>query len=561
MPIMLDQSTYVWDKDDEEEDVLLYDITTISGDSAYINGAYFFSAQPITSAGTGVIQAFVRVQDGGNDDTPGVEDGYNTDARPLLHEENSSPSFTTNLSLADVPVITLDDGNTYYEFRLDINQLNSSQYLSLDELYVMVGGTSMDVTGLFDANGDGIVDQSFLDANGLTVVYDLDEFGNNSVLLDYSLQAGSGKSDMFFYVPTSSFSADQNANPEDYNITLYSKFGELGELDQLDGTITAQDDAVDVNGDGTIDGNNADDNANDFYLDYSSNDGFEEWSVSKVFPGVDFTGYKWHDLNGNGLWDDGEGALSGWQINYTIEYTITYKGNQTNNPPETVIETFSVVTDENGQYTLTIPTFTNNDIANVEYTLTIYETLIGGWGNTYGGYYDSPNDLIVDPTVLNFNDGDIDGSGSDIDTNGDEGVAEALNFGNYQYGSIEGTKVEDLDGIEGGDSTPVENWNIYLFNSDPGDDPDLGTAYRSTMTDANGDYSFGDLPPGNYWVVEESRDGWFNVTAVEVEVGTQTSGFDVDDVDFANTRYGSIEGTKVEDLDGIEGGDSTPVEN
>ena len=320
MAIELDQSTYLWDEDDEVDNVLLYDLTGQTGTSAKINGAYFFTEQPTSSSGTGLIQAFVRVQDGGNDDTPGVEDGYNTDARPLLHEENTSPSFTTNLSLADVPVVTLDDGNQYLEFRLDINQLNSSQFLSLDELVVMIGGTAVDVTGLIDVNGDGVVDPSFLAANGLTVVYDLDGSGNASILLDYSLNAGSGKSDMFFYVPISSLSADQVANPEDYNVTLYSKFGELGEVSDADGNLTELDDGAN--------GNEADDNANLIYEDYSSNDGFEEWSVAKELPGVTFTGYKWHDLDGDAVWDAGENPLSGWQINYTVEYTITYKGNQ-----------------------------------------------------------------------------------------------------------------------------------------------------------------------------------------------------------------------------------------
>ena len=561
MPILLDQSTYLWDKDDDDDDVLLYDLTTQTGSSAYINGAYFFSEQPTTSSGTGLIQAFVRVQDGGNDATPGVEDGYNTDARPLLHEENTSPSFTTNLSLAAVPVITLDDGNQYYEFRLDINQLNSSQYLSLDELVLMIGGTAVDVTGLIDQDGDGIVDADFLaqftpgdTSDDLSIVYDLDSGGNNSVLLDYSLQAGSGKSDMFFYVPLSNFTADQNNNPENYNITLYSKFGELDDVDDTLGLLTDQNDAVDVNGDGIIDGSEADDSINLIYQDYSSNDGFEEWSVSKVFPGVDFTGYKWHDLDGDGVWDDGEGALSGWQINYTIEYTITYKGNQTNNPPETFEQTFSVTTDEFGQYTLTVPTFTNKDIASIEYTLTVFETLQdpGTWYNTYGGFFDTNLAMAVNPTVLNFTDADIDGSGSEIDRDGDFGVAEALNFGNTAYGSIEGTKFEDADGdgTTTGDQTGEAGWTIYLFDSDPGPTPDVTQADDSTTTDSNGDYSFTNLAPGTYWVVEETQSGWFNVSDVTVSVGTVTSGFDVDDVDFVNTAYGSIEGTKFEDADG-----------
>lgn len=110
----------------------------------------FFTDQPSTSSGTGLIQAFVRVQDGGSDDTPGFENGYNTDYRPLSYEENTSPSFTTSLLLSSVPVVDID-GTLYYEFRLDINQLNVSPLLSLDAIRLYSSDVSAgDANGLID---------------------------------------------------------------------------------------------------------------------------------------------------------------------------------------------------------------------------------------------------------------------------------------------------------------------------------------------------------------------------------------------------------------------------
>src|SRR5438046_8739119 len=100
-----------------------FDLTQDTGDRAAINGALLFQNKPDTSSGTGLIQAIVRVQDPGNGD--GFENGYNSSARPVSYEENTSPNFTTSLVLAEVPKVNIN-GVQYYEFRLDITKLNSS---------------------------------------------------------------------------------------------------------------------------------------------------------------------------------------------------------------------------------------------------------------------------------------------------------------------------------------------------------------------------------------------------------------------------------------------------
>src|SRR5687767_13525072 len=77
------------------------DLTT--DDSAgVINDAIFrqCDAQP---TGTGFIQSFVRVQT-----NAGIEQGYNTDARPLQFNENNSPNFTRSLRVEDAPLVSVD---------------------------------------------------------------------------------------------------------------------------------------------------------------------------------------------------------------------------------------------------------------------------------------------------------------------------------------------------------------------------------------------------------------------------------------------------------------------
>ncbi|HUE70455.1 MAG TPA: putative Ig domain-containing protein [Pirellulaceae bacterium] len=86
------------------------------------------------------------------------------------------------------------------------------------------------------------------------------------------------------------------------------------------------------------------------------------------------------------------------------------------------------------------------------------------------------------------------------------------------------------DGLE----TGLQNWTIYIDQNqngvrDPGE--------RFTITDANGDYSFTNLAPGTYYVVEEQHQGWEQTAPAsrtwEVTVG---SGQVVTGIDFGNRQ-------------------------
>lgn len=105
---------------------VLYDLTKKTGDRATIDGALLTLEDQTSSAGTGVIASFVRVQ------ATGTEEGYNTDGA-LVYDEITSDTFTHSLHLRDVPIKTIN-GVKYFEFRLDINQTNANPLLSLNEL-------------------------------------------------------------------------------------------------------------------------------------------------------------------------------------------------------------------------------------------------------------------------------------------------------------------------------------------------------------------------------------------------------------------------------------------
>jgi uncharacterized surface anchored protein len=181
----------------------IVDLST-AGAQGTANGALFeqTATQP---TGTGVIRSFVRVQ------ARGVEQGYNTDARPLQFDENQSPQFTRSLPIGQLPGVTVN-GVSYREFLLDINQKASSPLLSLDELRLYVG-QAPDLTG-YDPTTQTLA--------GLTPIYDMDGAGDVTVKLNARLSHGSGSGDMFLLIPDSAFTGQ---SPNGY-VYLYSKFGE-----------------------------------------------------------------------------------------------------------------------------------------------------------------------------------------------------------------------------------------------------------------------------------------------------------------------------------------------
>jgi hypothetical protein len=200
---------------------VVIDMTTTDAQVTY-NGAVFRQGPLPTSAGTGVIDPFVRI--GANAE---VVQGYNTDFRPLEFDEDSP--WTESLLLSALPQVNVG-GTIYRKFNLDINQTNNLPLLSLDELQVL-RANAPDRTGFNPAT-------STFSSGASTLVYDLDSSGDAYVKMNYSLEPGSGVSDMIFLVPDSAIGVagcDYGAAGCATWIYVYSLFGGQDGMENNDG--------------------------------------------------------------------------------------------------------------------------------------------------------------------------------------------------------------------------------------------------------------------------------------------------------------------------------------
>jgi hypothetical protein len=167
--------------------------------SGTINGARFETVD-FRTAGTGVIDSFVRIQ------RNGTEQGYNTSGRPVQFDETTDPNFTRNLTFGEIPTRVID-GVSYKEFMLDINQTQPNSLLSLDQVKIYTSAIGSQI----QANPDNLG----------AMVYEMDMGGDSWVRMDYNLGSGSGQGDVRMLVPVSAFGAAGSGT----FVYLYSFFG------------------------------------------------------------------------------------------------------------------------------------------------------------------------------------------------------------------------------------------------------------------------------------------------------------------------------------------------
>jgi len=260
----------------------IINLTTVGAEGT-ANGAIFRQAAAFPE-GSDQFQTFVRLDDNW------IEQGYNTDARPLQFDEVCDPAVTHSLQLGSVPKVTVD-GVVYREFLLNVNEPYFRRFLSLDQLRIFVGETG-------DLRGYNVWTRRLA---GLTAVYDMDAVRNTSVILNGNLNQGTGVGDAVVLIPDSVFAG---ADATDY-VYLFSRFGAL----------------------------------------FGANGGYEEWGVRPVVEPpppqpASLSGFVYIDANNNGIKEPDEGGLAGVviQLQQFDEATGSYE------------QIGSAVTDENGFY-------------------------------------------------------------------------------------------------------------------------------------------------------------------------------------------------------------------
>jgi hypothetical protein len=220
------------------------DTRNIGGDCTFGNSTgmgYFLQLNLDESSGTGVFDPFVRI----SANTP-LQQAVNTSGRDLVWDENSSPQFTRDLRLDEVPQVECPEnspwpGETCREFALDTNEEGSGDevYLSLDavRLYVSPNQNICDISVCKNGQNNPFDFDKFSTSFGLTdaeLIWALDGIkeAGNGVGLDYTNDNGSGRADLALYLRESEFSAypgcdyDQGLGDDcDEYVHLYSHFG------------------------------------------------------------------------------------------------------------------------------------------------------------------------------------------------------------------------------------------------------------------------------------------------------------------------------------------------
>ena len=221
------------------------------------------------------------------------------------------------------------------------------------------------------------------------------------------------------------------------------------------------------------------------------------------------------------------------------------------------------VTDGNGD-----PVTTTTDTAgNYQFTnltpgdYTVVETQPAGLFNVSedeGGIDDDqPDDGELNSIAATVNPGENDANND---------------FVEVEPGSLSGNVSQDTTGDGNGD-TPIENVELSLLDAagDPVTDGN-GDAVTTT-TDTDGNYSFNNLTPGDYTVVETQPDGLFNVSENEGGAdddqpddgelnsiaATVNPGENDANNDFVEVEPGSLSGNVSQDTTGDGLGD-TPIE-
>lgn len=227
------------------------------------------------------------------------------------------------------------------------------------------------------------------------------------------------------------------------------------------------------------------------------------------------SGFKWNDVNGDGLRQESEPGIPGWQIFIDQNSNLTYDVGEP-----------VAVTDASGFYSFpSLPYGTH----------TVAETIPLNYVQTWPGVETNYSYTFT--------------------LNRDDFALDHLDFGNYLGATVSGTKFNDLDadGVAQEVGEPgLAGWTFFV---DYNNDGALNVGEPSAISNVAGDYTINGVLAGTYRVREVATVNWTNSFPSTVDgfsryyEFTFTSGAAFVDADFGNWTTGSVSGVKFEDLD------------
>lgn len=270
-----------------------------------------------------------------------------------------------------------------------------------------------------------------------------------------------------------------------------------------------------------------------------------DYDFKEVRP-AQISGHVWHDENNDGVFDPNEKGIA----NVLIQVTRVGAKDGVTPDPFAGTQPIQVRTDANGYYEV-------DALPPGIYELVEINDYPEGEVDPLDGFIDGKDSVgNVGNQTMGSKTND---SFSQIELcAGDEGI-------NYDFGEILPAEVggtvwhdADNDGVIDPDEERIGGVVIELFDKE-------GSKVAETVTDANGDYEFTDLVPGEY-LIRQTQPGTFidgmdsvgNVDGVEVGYVTQNDEFcvklepgdDGNDYDFGELRPSSISGTVHADANG-----------
>ncbi|RYD78998.1 MAG: hypothetical protein EOP84_13600, partial [Verrucomicrobiaceae bacterium] len=223
--------------------------------------------------------------------------------------------------------------------------------------------------------------------------------------------------------------------------------------------------------------------------------------IINVPPPGSIAGRVFSDRNNNGANDSGETGVSG--VTLFLD---------TNNNSVLDAGEVTTVTDGFGNYAFTVPS---------QQTYRVAVQVPTGYVRTSPG-----------------------GSGAQSVVLYSGGTASGVDFGLYQTPSITGVTFDDVNnnGVRDGGEAAIAGRTVFL---DANNDGFLSGGETSAVTDANGAFTFANLPAGTYRLAQVTPAGWLPVASIAVNV---TSGPTT--ANLANFQLGTVSGRVYSDLDG-----------